>query len=169
MRTNKFVVAFLLIATVFVLTACQAKKTTQQPTTPANQQSAAELPTVQMQPVKIDDPSTFPKENYIAVAGTDGQKNGDAYRTYLLNKFIIKIAVTLPNLGSGEQYTAFLVNAGSHKFLPLGNLNSKGGKWIVDFSSDRDGREFAHLEIVSGKNIIDPDKGKLVAAGDFPN
>ena len=168
MRTHKIVVGLLVIATALILTACQAKKPANLPA-PANQQSAAELPAVQMKAVKLDDPSTYPPENFIRLSGADGQPNGDAYRTYLQNKFVVKIAATLPQLKPDEAYGAFLINPGSGKFIPLGDLSQKEAKWVLDYSSDRDGKGFTRLFIVSGKNIVDPDKGKQAASGDFPN
>ena len=168
MRFKSVIVIILTIGTAFFLTACSNKKTANNSApTPANQQSVAELPTVGLKPININDPSTFPPQNFISLNGTDGQKIGDAYRSYLQNKFTIKVALTLPNGGS---YSAFLVNPSSQKFIPLGVLSVKEGKWVTpDYSSDRDGKDFTHLVIVSGQNITDPDKGQMVASGDFHN
>ncbi len=167
MRFKSAIVTILAIATSLALTACVGqKKNDQPPATPGNQQTVAELPTVALKPININDPATFPPQNFISLNGSDGQKIGDAYRSYQQNKFTIKVAVTLPN-GS---YSAYLVNPSSKKFIPLGTLTSKEGKWVTpDYSSDRDGKDFTHLVIVSGQNITDPDKGQSVASGDFHN
>lgn len=168
MKIQRLRLLAVIIISVLSLSACQPKKPAEQPM-PVNQQITADLPKVEMKPVITEDPSTYPPENFIALSGSDGKKNGDAYRTYLQNKFIVKIGVTLPNLNAGDQYSAYLVNPSSKKFIPLGNLTQKEDKWAADTSSDRDGKEFTHLVIVSGKNIIDPDKGRVVASGDFKN
>jgi hypothetical protein len=166
MRMQQVSLALGSIAVIFMLTGCQPKKSVEQPA-PVNQQITAELPSVQMKPVNVEDPSTYPPENFITLTSTDGAKIGDAYRTYLQNKFVVKLAVTLTN--ANEQYTAYLIHPTSKKFIPLGTLTEKNSKWVVDTSSDRDGKEFTHLVVVRGKDIIDPDKGTLVASGDFRN
>lgn len=167
MRFKSVIVTILAIATSLALTACIGpKKNDQSATTPANQQAVAELPAVALKPINVNDPSTYPPQNFISLNGKDGQKIGDAYRSYIQNKFTIKVAVTLPN-GS---YSAYLVNPNSKKFIPLGTLSAKEGKWVTpDYSSDRDGKEFTHLVIVSGQKVTDPDAGTVVGSGDFRN
>lgn len=168
MRSKHFIVAILFVIIPFTLTACWNNRSDSTTVAlPVNQQPLAELPAVELKPININDPATFPPQNFISLNSTDGQKIGDAYRSYLQNKFTIKVALTLPNGGS---YSAFLVNPSSKKFIPLGVLSAKEGKWVTpDYSSDRDGKDFTHLVIVSGKNSVDPDKGQIVASGDFHN
>lgn len=164
MRKIYYLAAFLLIIS-FVTTGCTKKANPVAENNNQQTKTLASLPQVQMKPVDSQDPSTYPPENFITVKTSDGKQIGDAYRTYLANTFMVKLAVSM---GNGT-YQAFIIRPSDQQFIALGSLTKKQDKWVADFSSDKDGKEFTHLVITSGNNVTDPAKATVVATGDFRN
>lgn len=169
MGRQRFSLTLLLIIISVAVTGCQLKNPFTS-SAPANLQQVGDLPKIDLKPVKLDDPSTYPPRNFITLNNADHSVyGGDAYRTYENNKFVFKVSASLPDLGSGQQYQSWLVNPSSKKFLSTGTLTKNSDRWIVTFTADQDAREFTQVVITSGKSVSDPTKSKSVVTGDFSN
>jgi len=170
MKYRLLIVTSVFIS-IFTLTAC-GKKNPVAVVIPPDQQEVNQLPAVQQKEVVIEDASTYPVESFIKLANAnDTSVSGDAYRSYLQNKFILKVGATLPDLRANENYQVWIFQPNSKKFVPIGQLTKKevqqGNNWSLQFDSDRELRDFSRLVITKGKDITDPNKVKSILEGNF--
>ncbi len=167
---QKILTLIILLALPLAFTAC-TKKGNAPTTTPPDQQQVGQLPTVNQKQVVADDPSTYPPEKFISLKGSDPKLKGGAYRSYVQGKFILNVGATLPNINADENYQVWLFQPNSKKFVPIGPLVQndvkQGNNWGLQFSSDKELKEFSHLVITTGKNIIDPNTISPLLEGNF--
>lgn len=167
---QKILSLVILLTLPMVFTAC-TKKGSSPTATPPDQQQVGQLPTVNQKPVVADDPTTYPPEKFISLKGSDQKLKGDAYRSYVQGKFILNVGASLPSINADDKYQVWLLQPNSKKFVPIGSLIQhdvkQGNNWSLQFSSDKELKDFSHLVITQGKDITDPNTISPLLEGNF--